>query len=107
LEYPELDEIGLINNVVAHMELIIQKECFLDGNKIPVQRVRSDPEIFDIDINSENIFDIPNGGKTMASADGYWVFLKPLKKGEHLIEFYGSCSSGSRFSGSKYLLTVS
>jgi hypothetical protein len=107
LEFPELDESGLIENVVTHMEQIRQKECFLDGKKIPVQRVRSDPEIFEIQINSENIFDIPNGGNTTASADGYWVFLKSLEKGVHIIEFHGSCSSGVRFSGSKYILTVS
>lgn len=106
LEFPELDETGLKENVITHMEQIKQKECFLNGKNIPVQRVRSDPEIFDIYIDSENIFDIPNGGNTVASADGYWVFLKPLEKGEHKLEFHGSCSSGVRFSGSKYVLTV-
>jgi hypothetical protein len=107
LEFPELDENGLKENVITHMELIRQKECFLDGKIIPVQRVRSDPEIFDIHIDSDNIFDIQNGGNTVASADGYWAFLKPLEKGEHTLDFHGSCSSGIRFSGSKYVLTVS
>ena len=107
LEYPELDEHGLMKNVFDHMEQIKEKECFIDGEKIPTQRVHSDPEIFEISINSQNIFDIPNGGNTLASADGYWIFLRPLEKGIHVIDFYGSCSSGIRFSGSKYILNVS
>lgn len=106
LEYPELDKNGLIDNVINHMELIRRKECIIDGNMVPVQHIPSDPEIFQIQINSENIFGIPKGGSTIASADGYWVFLKPLELGEHVIKFYGSCSAGARFSGSKYVLNV-
>ncbi|CAN5594151.1 hypothetical protein BH18THE1_BH18THE1_04600 [soil metagenome] len=107
LEYPDKDENDLIEYVVNHTENMTDKKCLVDGIIIPGMRVPSDPKVFDIFINRENILGIPNGGTTVASADGYWVFLRALEMGDHIIEFHGSCSSGTNKSGSKYILSVS
>ncbi|HKQ21320.1 MAG TPA: hypothetical protein VJS91_04725 [Nitrososphaeraceae archaeon] len=106
LEYGDKNENGLIEYVVSHADNMTDKECLVDGEMVPGLRIASDPKIFEMDVHKENIFRIPKSGKTIASADGYWVFLKPLEIGEHVIEFHGSCSSGANKSGSKYILNI-
>jgi hypothetical protein len=81
------------------------KECYVDGKSIPAQRVASDPTIFELKMVKHNLFN-DDGGRTRASADGYWVFLRPPPKGEHTISFRGSCENGRLNSGAIYLLQV-
>jgi hypothetical protein len=106
IEFPLLDNTGLIENVTTHMKLIRSKVCYINGTQIPVQHVRSEPIIFDIEITYDNVFGLERAGKTRASADGYWVFLKPLRKGNYFVNFSGSCSSGIRRSGAEYHLEI-
>lgn len=49
----------------------------IDDWPIPSYRVTSDPVIFDINIEEENRLGLPVG-INRASADGYWIFLKPF-----------------------------
>ena len=37
---------------------------------------------------SDNLWNV-RPGPTKAVSDGYWVFLKPLNEGDHIIEFHG------------------
>jgi hypothetical protein len=106
IEFPLLDDKGLIENVTTHMKLIRSKVCYINGTQIPVQHVRSEPIIFDIVVTHDNVFGLEGAGRTTASADGYWVFLKRLKKGNYLVNFSGSCSGGVRRSGAEYHLEV-
>jgi hypothetical protein len=107
LENPELKTSKDIVDIVRHDEdSIIQAQCYLDGRKIPVQRITSDPEIFEVRLAEDNIFDVKGGGTTQASADGYWAFLKPLERGEHTISFQGSCENGRLHSGAIYRIDV-
>jgi hypothetical protein len=84
---------------------IVKKECYVDGKLIPAQRIESDPIIFELKMVEHNLFN-EEGGSTRASADGYWVFLKPLPKGEHTVSFQGSCEKGRLNSGAVYHLQV-
>jgi hypothetical protein len=108
LEYPELNKTpyALIERVKRDEDSIIKKECSVNGKRIPAQRVKSDPDIFELRINEDNAFNIKGGGSTCASADGYWVFLKPLPIGKHIISFQGSCEYGKLNSGANYRLQV-
>lgn len=106
IEFPQLSDEELVENVIEHMRLITKKECYVNGTQIPIHRVKSDPTIFDLEITSDNVFGLQTGGLTKASADGYWIFLKPLRKGNYLISFAGSCSGGIRKSGAEYHLKV-
>lgn len=108
LEYPELrtDE-DLIERVKRDEDTIIKKDCFVDGKRITAQRVQSEPRIFELTINEDNAINVEGGGSTHASADGYWVFLKPLPIGEHILSFQGSCEYGKLNSGANYRLEVS
>jgi hypothetical protein len=107
LEYPELaTEDDIIKRVSQDEDSIVKKECFVDGNSIPPQRIRSDPDVFELRIIPDNGASIKNAGTTLASADGYWVFLKPLSVGKHTISFRGSCEYGKLNSGADYRLDV-
>lgn len=107
LEYPELKtERELIEHVERDENTIIRKECWVDGIKVPVQRIRSDPAIFEVKINEDNFYQIKDGGMTIAAGDGYWVFLKPLIPGDHFVSFCGSCEKGKLNSGANYVLKI-
>ena len=106
IEYPELKtKEALIDHVVKDENTIVEKTCILNDIPIDVQRVRSEPEIFDVNLNRDNIFNV-NGGNTIACADGYWVFLRPLPRGEYELYFRGSCENGRLCSGANYKLKI-
>ena len=106
LEYPELEtERDIIERVRRDEDTIVRKECSVNGERIPVQRIKSDPAIFELRIDEDNPINV-KGGIVHASADGYWVFLKPLVTGEHRISFQGSCEFGKLNSGANYHLEI-
>lgn len=55
----------------------------LDGQKIEnLEKYRTDTGFFNITIVKDNIFNVPPG-TYKATADGFFVFLKPLSPGNH------------------------
>jgi hypothetical protein len=106
LEYPELKtNKDILERVQRDENTITRKECYVDGNEIVAERVLSDPQTFEIEMIKDNLFNA-NCGITRASADGYWVFLKPLSRGQHTIVFQGSCEYGKLHSGAVYNIEV-
>ena len=106
LEYVDLaTRQDLIERVKIEEDTILKKECLVNGKSIPAQRVRSDPLIFNLTLDEDNLVNAI-GGRTFASADGDWVFLKPLPVGHHMLSFEGSCQSGKLKSGANYLLEI-
>lgn len=106
LECPQLDtNQDLINHVRNDVGTIVKKECFINSESIPSYRIHSDPILFNVKV-SEDLFDIPRGGQTTATADGYWVFLKPLPKGKYNIRFVGACERGRLNAGADYQIRV-
>jgi hypothetical protein len=107
LESPELTtERDLIEHVRADENSIILKKCFINGKSATAERIRSDPEIFEVELNQHNVYGVRGGGKTFAAADGYWIFLKPLPTGTYFIRFRGSCENGRLNSGADYKIEV-
>lgn len=108
LEHPDLKtHQDIIERINRDEDTIIKKECFVDGKRIPVQRVKSDPIIFELSMVKDNLFNVKAEENTYASSDGYWVFLKPLPIGKHIISFQGSCEYGRLNSGATYHIEVS
>ena len=108
LEKPELRiESELVRHVIQDEDDIIELHTLVDGQTIPIYRISSEPTFFTITAPVDNAVQIPRGGTTRATADGYWVFLKPLRLGEHDIFFSGSCSAGTRNVKASYRITVS
>lgn len=107
LESPELKtNQDVIERVNSDENSIVEKRCIVDGVTIPTQRVKSDPMLFKLYLDKDNLFGVEGGGTTYASADGYWVFLKSLPKGKHKVSFQGSCEFGKLNSGAIYELEI-
>jgi hypothetical protein len=91
----------------------VQIEAELDGRSIPMledHRVKtyepfywtapSDPAEYlhpGVAPFGPNICGIPEGSDKFGVADGYWVMLKPLEPGEHVLHFRGSITYPSGF----------
>ena len=105
IEYPELktDE-DIVNHVVNDENTIVLKEVYINNIRIPIQRIRSDPLLFPLKIPQRN--NIEEYLETNASADGYWLFLKPLPKGSYNIKFNGACEMGRLKTGANYNITI-
>ena len=105
IEYPHLktDE-DIVNHVVNDENTIVLKEASINDIAIPLQRVRSDPILFKLKIPQENKDE--NYIDTKASADGFWVFLKPLSEGNYKISFKGACEMGRLNTSANYNITV-
>ena len=107
IERPDLKtDSDLIRHVVEDEDDVLNLNCMVDSQTIPVYRISSDPKMFTITIHENNAFNIDGGATARATSDGYWVFLKPLWPGQHNLYFAGSCSSGVRNVRARYDLTV-
>jgi hypothetical protein len=95
----------LVAGVKQDIDDILYLETSVDGNEVKIFRISSDPPIFDLEDNFESTSGRESNSKR-ASSDGYWVFLKPLRKGEHELFFAGSCSAGTRNVKASYRLNV-
>jgi hypothetical protein len=93
-------------HVKKDIDDIIKLEATIDDLAVPSFRVASDPVIFHINIREKNKLGLPVG-MNKASADGYWIFLRPLPPGEHRLYFHGSCSGGIRNATASYQLFAS
>jgi hypothetical protein len=107
IEHPEFRTPNeVIDHVTRDENSILKKVCRVDDKEVPVHRVRSDPQIFEIYIDKNGLLDTAKFGHTYATSDGFWVFLKPLPEGRHFISFRGSCEYGRLNSGADYYLNV-
>jgi hypothetical protein len=75
----------------------------LQVNNLTRYRIRS--PLFDVYLGENNILDVEPIHTKMVS-DGYWIFLKPLRIGRHVIMSSGSCQSGKIMVGTTYELDV-
>ncbi len=85
------------------MDEISDLEVRLDKQDLPTFRIRS--PIFDVVLPQANLC---NGtpGPTRGTADGYWLFLRPLDIGSHTIESVGSCKAGTFKIKATYEITI-
>jgi hypothetical protein len=107
IELPEIkNEQGLLSYVSAQVNTVEKKECYVNDKSVSPQRVTSDPQIFDLYVHPDFDRYHKGGGKTRATSDGYWVFLKALPEGEHSIRFEGSYEHGKLVSGASYKIKI-
>jgi hypothetical protein len=93
-EEPQITtELGLIERAKNDIDDIINTSAIVDGTNISVKEFRVRASTFDLNLTDENVFGI-KPGVTKAAHDGYWLFLKPFEVGEHMVQVFGSCSSG-------------
>ena len=68
-------------------------------------RYRICSSLFDVYLGENNILGVEQQTTKMIS-DGYWIFLKPLRMGRHLLTSSGSCQSGRIMIGIMYDIYV-
>lgn len=67
-------------------------EATLDGKRLRLSRAfraASPPPPFALTLPEDNLFGAPSGLYDAVS-DGYWVLLKPLRRGSHVVTFHGT-----------------
>jgi hypothetical protein len=105
-EEPQIKtEFGLVDRAKKDIDDITLTWAIVDGLSIPVKDFRVRSSIFDLNIVEDNVFGI-KVGVTRAVHDGYWLFLRPLSAGKHVIQVFGSCSSGKTKIGVVFHLGV-
>jgi hypothetical protein len=107
LQDPHLkNEPELVTHVVEDINDITTLVATVDGQSLDICRVQSEPSTFPVFIHPENSLGLRGGGSSIAAADGYWVFLRPMSEGKHDIYFHGACSGGTRNSSAIYEVTI-
>lgn len=90
--YPSLDTIDKCKKHVDHDVAGVEEwYATLDGTKLTGCTVKSDDE-FIVDVPKSNPFGIPAVDpfrEIKMVQNGYWVWLKPLEPGDHLLHLYG------------------
>jgi hypothetical protein len=86
---------------ISNLEVSLDQVEFTD-----LQEFRVLSPVFDVVLPENSLFG-GTSGPTKGSADGYWLFFKPLSPGFHTIESFGSCQSGKVSIGAKYEVTIS
>ena len=83
------DEAQLIDRCVNAMNRVIRMEACIDGQVVRhLENFRVCSHVFDLTFPLDNVYGV-SPGKTRSICDGYWLFIKPLKIGQHRIHFKG------------------
>jgi hypothetical protein len=106
-EEPDLNtDEALLSRAKDEIDKIENLNVIIDGTRLSdLKKFRVQSGVFDVNLPEDNIWDV-KPGKTRAAADGYWIFLKPLPKGMHTLQFNGSCLAGTINIGTNYHLEV-
>lgn len=82
-------ESELVTRCKDATDRIIHMEISIDDQKIEdLESYRFQSAIFDLKFPEDNVYDV-KPGLTRSVCDGYWVFVKPLSVGQHIIHFKG------------------
>lgn len=77
----------LLNCAIEDDKGILQKEAYLDGQRIPddkVHEIKTDQ--FNVTIGENNVYDA-EPGTYPAAAHGYYVFIQSLPAGNHTLQY--------------------
>ena len=109
IEFPNLrTESQLREASKVDIDKVTKLKVAIDGlalRESQLKKYRIQSPLFTIDLPEDNILEKPPG-KTLAVSDGYWMFLKPLHKGTHIINFLGSCATDALYIEAKYDVEV-
>ena len=71
-----------------------ETKAFVDGVQLDTGNTRIQSPVFQVRVADDSPFDMPPDfptppGKFIATADGYWLYLRPLSPGEHTLQVQG------------------
>ena len=89
-EYPTLNtEAKLRQGVGSDQDSVNSLDASIDGVHLKdLRKYRLQSSLFTLNFSKNNLFGVSEG-PTKSVADGYWLFLQPLKPGKHIIHFEG------------------
>jgi hypothetical protein len=100
------EEGELIRCVKSDVDTIRFFDAAIDGILIHrLQRYRVCTPVFSVELPAENILGVIAGNIRVIS-DGYYLLLKPMESGTHLIQFGGSCLAGTVHVGATWQLII-
>ncbi len=71
------------------MDLVVDIRLEIDGEFVyNLRELRFSSGIFDLSFPEQNIYDVMPG-RTKSVTDGFWIMLRPLSKGSHVVRFSG------------------
>ena len=87
-EKPTMTDRELIQYTAKDIDQTSFLELVIDNYRLTNLSIYRIKSYFYLDLIEGNIWDI-EPGPTMAASDGFWAFLKPLRRGNHIISFQG------------------
>jgi len=93
----------LVSFAKKEMDEISDLEISVNKQDLPTFRIRS--PMFYVVLPQTNLCD-GTPGPTRGTGDGYWLFLRPLDTGSHIIESMGSCKAGTFKIKATYEITI-
>ncbi len=100
------EEGELIRCVKSDVDTIRFFDATIDGMLIHrLQQYRVRTPVFSVELPAENILGVIAGDIRVIS-DGYYLLLKPMESGTHLIQFGGSCLVGAVHVGATWHITI-
>lgn len=103
---PSIDtESGLERRCKQEMDEIGDMKASLDGERIDIHKYRVHSRCFTVNIPPNNCLGAVSG-TTRISSDGYWLFIRPLPPGHHVLRSFGSCMSGKIRIGCTFQLVI-
>ena len=82
-------EEDLVARAKLLIDLVSSMEVTINGINLKNPRqYRARSRVFDLTFPQDNVYHV-KPGPTRSVTDGYWVFLKPLRVGKHILHFIG------------------
>jgi hypothetical protein len=87
----------LVKRAKDATDKLLYMEATLDGERIEhPEKYRVQSEVFDLKFPDDNVYDV-SSGITRSVCDGFWLFIKPLESGEHVLRFAGETALAEPF----------
>jgi len=79
----------LMNRSKDATDLVLNMKATIDGEVVEnIENYRVQSKVFKVRFPTNNVYDV-TPGVTESVCDGFWLFLKPLGAGRHVIYFKG------------------
>jgi hypothetical protein len=103
----EFDEEVERENCANVIDLVSNLEVTVDGKELQdLEQYRVQSPVFTLTVGENNYLDEPAGTTVKGVADGYWIMLTPLPRGEHEIHFIAEIEEADFTLDVTYHITV-
>ena len=91
-DYDIKQESDLVERARRFIDCVTSMDVVIDGNKLQgLSTCRASSNIFDLRFPEDNVYDV-EPGPTRSVADGYWIFMRRISPGKHVLSFRAEVS---------------